>query len=218
MTTSGVECQDCGSASEAIEWGFVLLARHGWTAQLGNSGQEPTWRCPACSAQARTAEGWDLDSEVTPQSTRRLRVLLVDDQALVLRATALMLREFDVVTARSGAEALECLNAGSHFDVVVSDISMPGMKGNELFEHVCETHRYLATRFLFLSGDIYRAIPLIAQSAAQAGVSTVPLLLEKPVPRDLLVKEINQLGEIRELESGTFALNSQRAPERKSAH
>lgn len=152
--------------------------------------------------------------EEAPRSNRRLRVLLVDDQALVLRATALMLREFDVVTAVSGAQALECLNSGSHFDVVVSDVSMPGMKGNELFEQVCEAYPHLATRFLFLSGDIYRAIPLIAQSAAQAGVSTVPQLLEKPVPRDLLVSEINQLGDRQLGASGTFAIAPE-APTRK---
>ncbi len=197
----------------------MLLARHGWTAQLANSGQEPLWRCPACSVKANSAGSLGLEDE---PSTRRLRVLLVDDQALVLRATALMLREFDVVTARNGAEALDRLANGSHFDVVVSDVSMPVMKGNELFERVCEIHPHLANRFLFLSGDIYRSIPLIAQSAAQAGVKTVPLLLEKPVPRDLLVKEINLLGAVHQLQSGTFAVASesttQGSKERQSAH
>ena len=91
MTGSFVVCQDCGDSSSAVEWGFVLLARHGWTAQLGDPGVEPHWRCPACNVRAAENEAFGFPADaVRPQ--RRLRVLLVDDQILVLRATAGMLR------------------------------------------------------------------------------------------------------------------------------
>src|SRR5687768_14444441 len=105
MTGSFVVCQECGDSSAAVEWGFVLLARHGWSAQLGDPGVEPLWRCPSCNARAAAAEPFGLEDDLE-QARRRLRVLLVDDQVLVLRATAGMLRELDVVTASNANEAL----------------------------------------------------------------------------------------------------------------
>jgi two-component system NtrC family sensor kinase len=136
---------------------------------------------------------------------QRARILLVDDQELVLRATASMLREFDVVTAGSGAEALDRLQRG-HFDAVVSDVSMPGMSGPELFVRVCARLPHLAQRFLFLSGDRYGAVALIAACAARAKIAVVPQLLEKPVPRDALVREILGLTASQQLHSGTFEI------------
>src|SRR5687767_6746896 len=127
MSQSIVVCSDCGEVNAAVEWGFVLLAREGWTAQLGDNGRDPEWRCPACNAKLDELETWDVSMNEPQNHTPRLRVLLVDDQVMVLRATASMLRELDVVTAGSAAEALGKLAAGSHFDVVVSDVAMPGM-------------------------------------------------------------------------------------------
>jgi CheY-like chemotaxis protein len=184
-----------------VEWGFVLLARHGWTAQLGE-GSEPSWRCPSCTAESDGAETKRGESD----PRRRLRVLLIDDQVLVLRATAGMLREFDVVTAGSAAEGLVKLAEGSHFDVVVSDVSMPGISGPELFVRVRQQYPQLAEQFLLLSGDGYGAGLLCATIARREGITNLPKILEKPVPRDLLVREIDQLGRRRLPRSGTFSI------------
>ena len=59
MTGSIVVCSDCGESTAAVEWGFVLLARHGWSAQLGDTGSEPEWRCPACNQRLANADTWD---------------------------------------------------------------------------------------------------------------------------------------------------------------
>lgn len=71
-------------------------------------------------------------------SDARYRVLLVDDDADVLKSLAAAL-EFDVevVTCRSAEQALELLRKGE-FHVICSDYSMPGMNGLELFERVAE--------------------------------------------------------------------------------
>lgn len=71
-------------------------------------------------------------------SDARYRVLLVDDDADVLKSLAAAL-EFDVevVTCRSAEQALELLHKGE-FHVICSDYSMPGMNGLELFERVAE--------------------------------------------------------------------------------
>jgi EAL domain-containing protein (putative c-di-GMP-specific phosphodiesterase class I) len=72
-------------------------------------------------------------------STFRARILLVDDEPLVLRAYAAMLasRQNDVTTAASGVEALEVLRR-TCFDVIVSDIAMPSLDGIELLRKVRE--------------------------------------------------------------------------------
>lgn len=205
MTGSFVVCQECGDSSAAVEWGFVLLARHGWSAQLGEAGVEPLWRCPACNSRAAAAEPFSLQDDLEP-ARRRLRVLLVDDQVLVLRATAGMLRELDVVTAANAVEALARLAEGSHFDAMVSDVSMPGMNGAELFLRVRALYPYLADRFLLLSGDGYGASLLCSALGRREGIARMPKILDKPVPRDVLVREIEQVG--RQLpKSGTFSIN-----------
>ena len=61
------------------------------------------------------------------------RILVVDDEPAVRNAIRMMLK-FDghaVQTADGGAEALPLLEAGQ-FDLVITDYSMPGMKGDEL--------------------------------------------------------------------------------------
>jgi CheY-like chemotaxis protein len=207
MSSSFVVCMDCGDSSAAVEWGFVLLARHGWTAYLADGGGEPAWRCPACNERLAESGVWDLGAPTSETPRRRLRVLLVDDQVLVLRATAGMLRELDVVTAGSAAEALGKLAEGSHFDVVVSDVSMPSMSGPELFVRVRERYPHLAERFLLLSGDSYSASLLCSVVAHREGLTQMPNILDKPVPRDVLVREIDALGQRKLPRSGTFSLN-----------
>lgn len=70
-----------------------------------------------------------MDKKVT---TGR-RVLVVDDEPYVCDALKMMLSidGHEVVTAGGGSEALGLFDQG-HFDLVITDYSMPGMKGDEL--------------------------------------------------------------------------------------
>ena len=59
-------------------------------------------------------------------------ILCVDDEPNILRALRWLLqKEFEVVTAPSGHEALALVRQHD-FDVVISDQRMPGMTGVEL--------------------------------------------------------------------------------------
>jgi len=66
------------------------------------------------------------------------KVLLVDDEAPFVEALGKRLskRELSVVTAFSGAEALEKLEQDSHIDVVILDVKMPGMDGIETLKAI----------------------------------------------------------------------------------
>jgi CheY-like chemotaxis protein len=217
MAHSLVVCSDCGDVNAAIEWGFVLLARHGWSAQLGEIGRDPQWRCPACNAKLSDPETWDETMDEPPATARRLRVLLIDDQEMVLRATATMLRELDLVTAGSGAEALAKLADGSHFDVIVSDVTMPGMGGAELYVRIRKQYPPLAERVLLISGDAYGAEQLCAHVGRREGIPSMPRVLHKPVPRDELVRAIEALGRSSLPRSGTFAVAADAETQRSKA-
>jgi DNA-binding NarL/FixJ family response regulator len=78
-----------------------------------------------------------------------VRVLIVDDNdAMLARATAALTNCCDVVgQARDGREALAAAET-LHPDVIVLDISMPGMSGFEVAEHLRETGSKAALVFL----------------------------------------------------------------------
>lgn len=68
----------------------------------------------------------------------RRRVLIVDDEPMVLSALKLTFKFSgfdDVTTAESGPEALACMEKGP-FDLVVTDYSMIGMNGAQLAGHI----------------------------------------------------------------------------------
>jgi PAS domain S-box-containing protein len=66
------------------------------------------------------------------------RVLLVDDEPMVLEGTAAMLADlgYEVQTAASAEAALELLSGGAAPFAVVTDHTMPGMTGAELAERL----------------------------------------------------------------------------------
>jgi DNA-binding NarL/FixJ family response regulator len=80
------------------------------------------------------------------------RLLIIDDEAKLLRAVAVDLRAegYDVSTAASGAEAL--LNVAKSLpDLIISDIRMPGMDGYQLARRLRENSRTALIPIIFLS-------------------------------------------------------------------
>lgn len=80
------------------------------------------------------------------------RLLVIDDEPNLLLAVAACLRAggYDVVTARSGREALLQL-AESVPDLVVSDVRMPGMDGYQLARQLRGSPRTALVPIVFLT-------------------------------------------------------------------
>jgi len=76
------------------------------------------------------------------ESAVRPRILLVDDDANVLKAVSRLLYDLDyeVLTASSGEAGLEILCSNPFVQVVVSDYLMPGMHGIDFLRKVAESY------------------------------------------------------------------------------
>jgi DNA-binding NtrC family response regulator len=70
------------------------------------------------------------------------KVLLVDDEAPFIETLAKRLskRDLAIVTAFSGAEALQKLDSEANIDIVVLDVKMPGMDGIETLKAIKNIH------------------------------------------------------------------------------
>jgi HD-like signal output (HDOD) protein len=120
------------------------------------------------------------------------RILFVDDEALVLQGLQRMLRpmrtEWEMAFVDSGAQALELMAQGP-FDVVVSDMRMPGMNGAELLAEVLK--RFPKTVRLVLSGHADRELVLKC-------VGSTHQYLSKPCQPEELKAAIARASELEE--------------------
>ena len=80
---------------------------------------------------------------------RKQKILIADDEENILEAVTMVLQDrYSVTPAKRGDEALSIYREG-RFDLVISDIRMPGLNGIEFFRSV---KRILpAQKFLFTS-------------------------------------------------------------------
>ena len=107
------------------------------------------------------------------------RVLIVDDDADTREALSAALSEagFEVEEAFNGAEALQRIAEGHEPDVVLLDLRMPGMDGEEFLERM----RDRRVRVIVLTGDASTRLLRFAREAK---------LLSKPVDLEALEAEV----------------------------
>jgi HD-like signal output (HDOD) protein/CheY-like chemotaxis protein len=126
-----------------------------------------------------------------------MRVMIVDDDAFVLKATSRMLKSteesWEVLTASSGADALSLLSSAK-VDVIVTDMRMPGMDGADLLSEVSKT--YPGVIRIVLSGQADK------QSVLRA-VTPMHQYLAKPCSGELLRSTISRACALREVLDST---------------
>ncbi|AMO76184.1 hybrid sensor histidine kinase/response regulator [Pseudomonas citronellolis] len=134
--------------------GLGLSIVHGLAQQQGGAlilhsapGQGTTaeiW-LPAVlpAADGETDDAEDTAAQAALPETVELRVLIVDDDPLVLTGTAAMLLELgcEVRRADSSQHALELLEKeGDAFDLLLTDYAMPDLDGMQLIQRARQTH------------------------------------------------------------------------------
>lgn len=83
----------------------------------------------------------------------KARILVVDDSEDIcfLISSHFKLRGFTAQSATSGAEALKHINK-EHYEIVICDIIMPGMKGTELLHKIKK--QYPMTHVIMITGYV----------------------------------------------------------------
>lgn len=114
------------------------------------------------------------------------KLLLVDDDETVLTGlgTVLEAHEFEVVTASSAAEALRRI-ASESFDVVLSDLHMPGDgDGLTVVSAMRHTNPNAVTLLLSANPDMTKASTAILRQVDE--------IVQKPVNAGQILQVINQ--------------------------
>ncbi len=111
------------------------------------------------------------------------KLLLIDDDECLLRLMSIRLEGegFDVTSVNNATHALR-LTYNNVFDVVLSDLRMPGMDGLSLFDEILQKHRDLPVILMTAHGTIKDAV-----AATQRGVYS---FITKPVDHKELKKTL----------------------------
>ncbi|HEY3400981.1 MAG TPA: PAS domain S-box protein [Geothrix sp.] len=98
------------------------------------------------------------DTPTTIAGLEGRRVLVVDDEEFLLECLvdALQVWGVEVTAAGRGDEAVQRLEGG-RFDLIVSDIRMPGLSGVDLFEWLRAQRPAMTKRILYTTGDSFDA-------------------------------------------------------------
>ena len=117
------------------------------------------------------------------------RIVCVDDEPRVLRGLRRRIgRDYDVTTAESGQEALGLMAGGDPFQVVVSDMRMPGMSGAEFLAKVREEHPDTVRILLTGQSDLNDAIAAVNEG-------NIFRFLSKPCPPEILMPALSDAVE-----------------------
>lgn len=124
---------------------------------------------------------------IVERPSRVARILIIDDETLVLRSLTRLLRDHEIVCVERAREALALLDSGQHFDLILSDITMPSMTGMDFYEQLLARRPADARRLVFLSGGAIT-------SRTEDFLASVPNpRLEKPFDNGSLVSLVNRL-------------------------
>jgi PAS domain S-box-containing protein len=89
---------------------------------------------------------------------RRGRLLVIDDEPMLLAAMKRMLRiHHDVVVCESVEAALVVLDDDTRFDLLLCDLNMPGLTGVDLYERVTTSMPALAERIVMITSGALTA-------------------------------------------------------------
>ena len=119
------------------------------------------------------------------------KILLVDDEAAFVDAMVKRLskRDFELLTAYSGQEALDVLKRDDDVDVVILDVKMPGLDGIETLKKIKSKH------------PLVEVIMLTAHATVESAIEGMKLgafdYLMKPAEIDELVDKVKKAQEIK---------------------
>jgi len=132
----------------------------------------------------------DFESQSENDEYEALDVLIVDDSSMSRKYIQQMLESLSVEsiqTAKDGSEALQLIDEGHRFDLIITDYNMPNVDGQELTEHIRNHSEQPTVPILMVTSEQNESRLAAVQSA---GVSAI---CNKPLSYDTIKQLIEQL-------------------------
>jgi len=150
-----------------------IIERHGGCISLETAEGEGATFVIELPIQLSEAAARVEAPQAPPEHLVSGRVLVVDDEKTLVNLIqqALELEGHHVDTALDVQQAMELL-AANDYDVILSDLRMPGLDGEYLLNHVLETRPELAQRFVIVTGDT--ATPETRQLLDRPDIRSLP--------------------------------------------
>jgi CheY-like chemotaxis protein len=144
-------------------------------------------RAPGADDAGQVEEHPIAAASMTATTPRAFRVLAVDDEAGIRDFVARVLRQpgHEVRAAASGAEAVRIAETEGPFDLLVTDVTMAEMRGDELARRLRQADPLL--KILYLTGfsdRLFETRPLLWEDEA---------FLQKPVSAQGLLEAVGLL-------------------------
>ena len=106
-------------------------------------------------------------------------ILLVDDKETIGKVASIYLsKDYSVTYLENPIKAIEWLNEGNFPDLIISDIRMPFMTGDQFLHYM-------------KNNDLYKSIPIIMLSSEESTTERIRLLEEGA--EDYILKPFNPL-------------------------
>ena len=119
-------------------------------------------------------------------AARPARILVAEDEELILAVFQAILKKagFEVISASNGIQAASLFDGSpNNFDLVITDLSLPGLDGEALAAHVRKTRPDM--KLIFATGNI-------TQAPQQAAEQYKAVFLAKPFGFEELVTTVNK--------------------------
>ena len=168
-----------------LSFSHGIVEAHGGRLHLLPSERGATFRIELPAAEgADLAPAAPAPPPIAAAGQPQRRALVVDDEADIADTIRELLERegFAVTVASDGAAALMALDR-DEFDVVLSDLRMPGVSGPEMYARVREIRPQLLSRIAFVTGDTLGASmdqflkesgrPVLEKPFTRAGVRCV---------------------------------------------
>ncbi len=173
----------------AMTYGFVQQCDGEFSieTELGK-GTKVRMALPMEEAPLRVRSPAAANQPCRIDKARRARILMVDDELLLLAEAAEIVRDFgfDVLEASSAAEALTMIDPDKPIDLLLTDVHMPRMNGFQLAKAV--RSQLPDVKILYFSG-------YTGYSEADMGDVIAPLVNKPCVPEELQTRIVSLLGE-----------------------
>jgi CheY-like chemotaxis protein len=175
--------------------GLGLSICHSYVQNMGGDihvrseqGRGTTFEVVLPTAEARTSGASSALPPMAGAPTSQARLLVIDDEPLLIAALSRMLvPEHEAEAFTQAHQALERLRAGERYELILCDLMMPEMTGMELYETLVREAPEQAGRMVFLTGGAF------TEAARSFLESTQLPWLEKPFEPETLRTRLRAL-------------------------